>query len=206
MTTTRNTPLPTIAPNAALIVVDVQRAFENAEFWGPRDNPEAEANIGALMDAWQAAGRPIVLVRHTSPAGTILGPDQPGHAWKQVVADRAEHAVLEVRKTVNSAFHGTPDLHAWLGAEGIDQIVVIGIQTNMCVETTARVGGNLGHRVLVPLDATHTFDLAGPDGVVAPAAELARATAVNLHGGRFARVVTTADVLAALEAPEPARA
>ena len=51
-------------------------------------------------------------------------------------------------KSVNSAFYGTPDLQARLRAAGIDQIVVCGIQTNMCVETTARMGGNLGFDVL----------------------------------------------------------
>ena len=99
-------------------------------------------------------------------------------------------------KTVNSAFYGTPDLGAWFDEAGIRQIVVIGIQTNMCVETTARMGGNLGYEVLVPLDATHTFDLSGPFGWHRSAAELARATAVTLHGGGFARVVTTAGLLA----------
>lgn len=96
---------------------------------------------------------------------------------------------------MNSAFYGTPDLEQWLRAEGIEGIVVCGIQTNMCVETTARMGGNLGFDVVVPLDATRTFDLAGPDGTVVPADDLVRATAVNLHGGGFARVTTTAAVL-----------
>jgi nicotinamidase-related amidase len=76
--------------------------------------------------------------------------------------------------------------------------VLAGIQTNMCVETTARIGGNLGHSVTVAIDATFTFDLAGPDGTVLTADELTRATAVNLHGGRFARIATTKEVLAEL--------
>lgn len=67
----------------------------------------------------------------------------------------------------------------------------------MCCETTARMAGNLGYDVLFALDATHTFDLAGPDGSVLTAGELARAAAVNLHGGGFARVVPTDEVVAA---------
>ena len=54
----------------------------------------------------------------------------------------------------------------------------------------------IGYDVLFPLDAMHTFDLAGPFGCSATAEQLTRATAVSLHGGRFARVVTTGDVLA----------
>ncbi|WP_448058962.1 cysteine hydrolase family protein [Cellulomonas hominis] len=185
-----------LAPNAALVVVDVQLGFDDLDFWGPRDNPDAETHIGELVAGWARTGRPVVVVRHTSTRPTPLSADHPGHAPKPVVADVA--AALVVDKTVNSAFYGTPDLRAWLEAAGIGQLVLCGIQTNMCVETTARMAGNLGYDVIVPIDATHTFDLAGPDGTVLTAAELARATATNLHGGRFARVLPTAEVLAAL--------
>ncbi|MDX3537006.1 cysteine hydrolase family protein [Streptomyces sp. MB09-01] len=186
-----------IAPNSALLVIDVQKGFDDESFWGPRNNPAAEDNIAALMDAWQAAGRPVVLVRHASvQPGSVLAADHPGHAFKDLVEKR-RHGSLLVTKTVNSAFYGTPDLADWLTARGTGQLVVVGIQTNMCVETTARMAGNLGYDVLVPLDATHTFDLAGPGGLRLTADELATATAVNLQGGGFARVVTTADLLGA---------
>ncbi|MFI8388702.1 cysteine hydrolase family protein [Streptomyces sp. NPDC085540] len=185
-----------IAPNSALLVIDVQKGFDEESFWGPRNNPEAEDNIAALMDDWQAAGRPVVLVQHASvQPGSVLAADHPGHAFKDLVEKRSEGALV-VTKAVNSAFYGTPDLADWLKARGIGQLVLVGIQTNMCVETTARMAGNLGYDVLVPLDATHTFDLAGPAGLALTADELATATAVNLQGGGFARVVTTADLLA----------
>lgn len=183
-----------IATTAALLVIDVQQGFDDAGFWGPRDNPDAERNIAALLAAWQASGRPVVLVRHTSAPGRPLAAGAPGHAFAPVVAG-ARPALL-VDKTVNSAFYGTPDLHAWLSDAGIEELVLCGIQTNMCVETTARMAGNLGYRVVVPIDATRTFDLAGPDGTVFAAADLSRATATNLHGGGFAEVTSTADVLA----------
>ncbi|MFJ9339867.1 cysteine hydrolase family protein [Streptomyces sp. NPDC101733] len=191
-------PLPGIAADSALLVVDVQRAFDDASFWGRRNNPAAEENIAALMDAWRESGRPVVLVRHASRGASPLAPDRPGHAFKDFVEERREGAALLITKSVNSAFYGTPDLADWLTARGIGQVVVVGIQTNMCVETTARMAGNLGYEVLVPLDATHTFDLTdgeGPGGLSLTADELATATAVNLQGGGFARVVTTADLL-----------
>ena len=180
--------------NTALIVIDVQQGFDDAA-WGDRDNPDAEANIGALVDAWSRASRPIVLVRHDSgEPGSPLAAGSAGNAFKDVVAD-VPHGLL-VTKQVNSAFYGEPDLHGWLAARGIRQLVICGIQTNMCVETTARMAGNLGYDVTVPLDATHTFDLEGPGGLRLRADELARATAVNLEGGGFARVRSTAEVLA----------
>lgn len=191
-----------ISENAALVVVDVQEGFEEDGYWGPRNNPGADRNIAGLIDAWQSSGRPVVFVRHDS-----LKPDSPlrvghsGNDFKSYVEERREKgrgSELLVTKSVNSAFYGTPDLDSWLREAGIRQIVVAGIQTNMCVETTARMGGNLGYEVFLPLDATHTFDGVGPWGWTLGAEELARATAVSLHGGGFARVVRSAELVAAV--------
>jgi nicotinamidase-related amidase len=182
----------------ALIVIDAQRGFADPS-WGPRNNPDFEANLAALLDAWRG---PVVLVRHDSTTpGSPLAPGTPGNAFVPDL-DRVEPALL-VTKTVNSAFHGAVDLDAWLREHGVEEIVLAGIQTNMCVETTARVGGNLGHRVTVVLDATCTFDLAGPDGTVLSADALTRATATNLHGGGFARIVSTKELLTGAPIGDP---
>lgn len=186
-----------ILDTTALIVVDVQQGFDDPS-WGRRDNPAAEENIAALIRAWRAAGRPVVLVRHDSvQPGSPLRPDRPGNALKELVGEAMGGAApdLLVVKHVNSAFLGTPDLAGWLRERGIGRIAIAGIQTNMCCETTARMGGNLGFEVLFALDAMHTFDAVGPDGRVVTAAELTRATAASLHHGGFARVVRTADLL-----------
>ena len=184
-----------LSENTALIVIDVQKGFEDP-FWGRRDNPAAEANIVALIRAWRSAGRPIVLVRHDSRPGSPLAPESPGNELKDAVVAAFDGADpdLFVAKNVNSAFYGRPDLDGWLRERGIRQIVIAGIQTNMCNETTARMGGNLGYDVLYPIDAMHTFDAVGPDGETVTAEELTRATAASLHHGRFARVVRTADL------------
>jgi len=176
---------------AALIVIDVQQGFSDSAYWGPRNNPDFEANLERLLDAWTG---PVVVVRHdsTSP-GSPLRTGQPGNDLAPAVA--AVEPALLVSKSVNSAFYGEPDLQAWLQGAEVDELVICGIQTNMCVETTARMAGNLGYDVTVPIDATRTFDLEGSDGTVLSADELARATAVNLSGGGFARVVTTAELL-----------
>jgi nicotinamidase-related amidase len=181
----------------ALVVVDVQQGFADLGYWSPtgrRDNPACEANVGALIDAWQAAGRPLVFVRHDSDEDdSPLRPGTPGNAFLPVVAGEPD---LLVSKQVNSAFYGSPDLDAWLRGSGIGSLAICGITTNHCCETTARMAGNLGYDVLFALDATHTFDRRGPDGAVMRAEELARATAASLHD-EFATVVSTADLLAA---------
>ncbi|MCL6674849.1 cysteine hydrolase family protein [Streptomyces panaciradicis] len=188
-----------MAKNAALVVVDVQKGFDEAGFWGPRNNPGADDNIAALIDVWQSTGRPVVFVRHdSSKPESPLRPGYEGNELKEYVEERRGKGAgpeLFLTKSVNSAFLGTPDLGAWLREAGISQFVLAGIQTNMCVETTARMGGNLGYEVVVAYDATYTFDLEGPFGWRLSADEVARAAAVSLHGGGFARVVTTKELL-----------
>lgn len=182
----------------ALIVIDMQRGFDDLEVWGPTTNPACEANVMALIDAWADRG-PIVVVRHDSRSeGSPLHPDAAGHALVASVA--AIDPDLFITKRVNSAFYGDHDLHGWLTQRGIGELVICGIQTNMCVETTARMAGNLGYDVVVALDATRTFDLtaeiAGLGTVTRTAAELMATTALDLQAGGFARIATTAELVA----------
>jgi nicotinamidase-related amidase len=176
----------------ALIVVDVQQAFDEVDYWGRRNNPACEANVARLIEAWREERRPLVFVRHDSDEEVSpLRPDEPGNAFKPEVSGEPD---LLVTKQVNSAFYGSPDLDAWLRERGISSFALCGITTNHCVETTARMGGNLGYDVLFVLDACATFDREGPDGEVVTAEELTRATAASLHD-EFATVVSTRDLV-----------
>lgn len=186
----------TLTDPSALLVIDVQRGFDDPG-WGQRDNPACEANIAALLHTWRERGWPVVFVRHDSTEdGSPLRPGQPGNDFKSVVTGEPD---LLVTKSTNSAFYGTPDLRAWLDGNRLDSIAVTGITTNHCCETTARMAGNLGYRVSFVIDATHCFDRTGPDGVRLDAATISRVTAANLHG-EFADVVTTRSVLEDLSA------
>ena len=183
-------------PDTALVVIDVQDAFDHPR-WGRRNNRDADRNIATLVDAFVGAALPVVFVQHTSgKPGSLFHPEDPGHALKDYL--RTSTPDLLVTKTVHSSFHGTPDLHGWLTASGITRLVVSGITTNHCCETTARVAGDLGYDVLFALDATHTFDRATREGQVVTADELARTTATNLHE-EFATVVSTQEVLERLD-------
>lgn len=194
---------PHLGQDTALVVVDAQQAFDD-DRWGPRNNPDCDSNIAALVSAFAAAGRPLVYVRHDSDEDeSPLRPDRPGNALKPFMLEHTPDVL--VTKSVNSSFHGDPDLDEWLRGRGIGSFVLAGITTNHCVETTARVGGNLGYDVWFALDATHTFDRVGPDGTTMTADELARATATSIHE-EFATVVRTRDVLAALSGPPGGRA
>jgi nicotinamidase-related amidase len=173
---------------AALVVIDVQRGFDDERYWGLRNNPEAEANVARLLEEWRRRDQPVVFVRHDSEeAGSPLAAGTPGNAFKPEITGEPD---LLVTKSVHSAFLGRPALGPWLDERGIRTIVVAGIQTNRCCETTARMGSDLGYRVLFALDATHTFGETAPDGTPVTADEFARVTAANLQD-EFAEVVTT---------------
>jgi nicotinamidase-related amidase len=95
----------------AHVVVDVQRGFADP-VWGRRNNPECEANIEALLGEWRRVGATIVLVKHDSTmAGSPLQPGQAGNDLQDLVTGEPD---LLVTKSVNSSFHGSPDLDAWL--------------------------------------------------------------------------------------------
>lgn len=188
--------------NAALIVIDVQQGFLDPS-WGPRNNPDAEANIARLIAAWRRHGRPIRHIHHSSrsPAGSFYK-GTPGHEPKpEAMPAPGEPVHL---KEVNSGFIGTT-LERDLRAEGVDTLVVVGLTTNHCVSTTVRMAGNLGFTTYMVEDATATFDRAGLDGRTRFAADV-HAAALSDLSDEFATITRTDEVLQAVGSPEPAAA
>ncbi len=179
--------------STALVVVDVQKGFDDVAYWGPRNNPDCEMNVARLIAAWRDQGWPVVFVRHDSTKpSSPLAAGSKGNAFKDVITGTPD---LLVTKNVHSAFLGEPDLHAWLRGNGIAGVAVCGIQTNMCCETTARDASDLGYDLIFVEDATHTFDIVTPTKKVYRAREIARYTALNLAAD-FGRVVRTTDLVA----------
>lgn len=182
----------------ALIVVDVQRAFDEWEAAGKRrNNPEAVARIADLLEAFRTCGAPIFHIRHegTGPTSSFL-PESSGYAVKDEAREEPGESVIV--KRVNSAFIGT-DLEQRLRAGNISTLVICGATTNHCVETTTRMAGNLGFDASLVRDATWTFDRIGPDGDRHSAEAIHAMTLSNLNG-EFARIVTADEVIASLTA------
>ncbi len=178
--------------STALIVIDVQKGFDDATYWGPRNNPDCEMNIFHLITAWREQDWPVVFVKHNSRTpSSPLATGSKGNEFKDVITGTPD---LLLTKSVHSAFHGDPDLHAWLSSHGIAGVAICGIQTNMCCETTAREASDLGYDLIFVEDATHTFDLVTPTKKVYRAREVARYTSLNLASD-FGRVVRTSDLV-----------
>jgi nicotinamidase-related amidase len=189
--------------STALIIVDVQHAFDEWEAAGKRrNNPDAVARISDLLAAFRGSRAPIFHIRHegTRPASSFL-PGGTGYRVKDEARERDGEPVIV--KRVNSAFIGT-DLESRLRAGGIATVVICGATTNHCVETTTRMAGNLGFDARLVRDATWTFDRVGPDGDKHSAEDIHAMTLANLNG-EFARIVTAAEAIAALQGSEVSR-
>lgn len=183
--------------NAALVIVDLQKAFDDPRF-GRRNNPEAEANTGRLLAAWRTTGRPVIHVQHLSrEPDSPYRPGQPGCDFKDEA--RPQAGELVVQKSTNNAFIDT-GLGPYLDDKRIGTLVVVGVATNNCVEATVRMAGNLGYRTYLVADATATAERIDLAGRVWRAEEIQALTLANLNG-EYATVVSTEEILARLVAP-----
>lgn len=182
--------------NTALLVIDMQMGFDDPA-WGPRNNPGAEAKVAALLAAWRAAHAPVIHVHHDSPgAHGRLRPGTPGNAVKPEARPLAQERVF--RKSVNSAFIGT-GLEAELRAMHVGALAIVGLTTNHCISTTARMAGNLGFETYLAADATAAFDRAGLDGQTRRAEDV-HAGALSDLQDEFAQIVDSSWLIAALTA------
>ncbi len=180
-----------LSTTAVLLVIDVQQAFLDPS-WGPRNNPDAEANVARLLAAWRREGRPVHHVHHASRSPeSLFRMGKPGHEPKPEAVPAPGEPVHV--KGVNSSFIGT-DLEKDLRSQGVDTLVVVGLTTNHCVSTTVRMAGNLGFNTYLVEDATATFDRAGLDGKMRPAAEV-HAAALSDLSGEFATIISTDELL-----------
>lgn len=182
-----------IPVDTVLLVIDVQRAIDHPS-WGPRNNPDAEARIAALLATWREEGLPIVHVRHDSvEPGSPYRPGQPLHGFKPE-AQPLPHETI-VPKRSGSAFVGT-DLEARLEAGGHTTLVVCGVLTSNSVETTVRHAGCLGFRTFLAGDACWAVGRRDAAGRVWPAEAVHDLSLAHLDG-EYARVVGAAEACAA---------
>jgi nicotinamidase-related amidase len=181
-----------LAKRTALIVIDVQKAFDEWEAsCKGRNNPDAVMHIAELLANFRAKGAPIIHIRHASlKSGSRFHVDRPGYAVKEEAREHEGEPVIV--KHVNSAFIGT-DLEARLRKAVIDTVVIVGATTNHCVETTTRMAGNLGFDAKLVRDATWTFDRDGVDGERFTAEQIHAMTLANLRD-EFAEIATAADI------------
>ncbi|MEY4989789.1 MAG: hypothetical protein RIS08_15 [Actinomycetota bacterium] len=180
-----------------LLVIDVQKGFRDQKSWGLSANQDVYINIESLVEHWRTRGWPLVVVKHNSKnPNSTLAPSQPGNDLEPFLDGLGD---ILVEKSVNSAFYGSPDLHQWLSERGHQSLVICGITTNYCCETTARMAGNLGYNVEFAIDATTAFPVALGERLI-PGEIVMEMTAANLHG-EFAIVTQTSELLEKYQTP-----
>jgi nicotinamidase-related amidase len=175
--------------NPALILIDIQKGFDNIEYWGgERNNPNAEKNASELLEIWRANKLPIFHIQHcSSNPNSLLHETNSGNAFKDIVKPGLGETVIQ--KNVNSAFIGT-SLKEQLDDDKIDTLVIVGLTTDHCVSTTTRMAGNFGYNTFLISDATATFNKKGLSGQEF-SAETIHETALASLNEEFAQVVTT---------------
>ena len=173
----------------ALILIEIQKGFDDVEYWGgQRNNPDAENNAGELLELWRKNQLPVFHIQHCSSTPTsLLNETNEGNQFKDIVKPINDEPII--KKNVNSAFIGT-NLKELLDNEKITKLVIVGLTTDHCVSTTARMAGNFGFDTFLVSDATATFNKKGIDGQNF-SAELIHETTLASLNGEFASVVTT---------------
>jgi nicotinamidase-related amidase len=172
----------------ALLVIDAQESFRVRADWAETHNPAVIDRIVQLAEAARERDEPVYWVLHSEPgSGGVFDPAL-GHVRLMAELQPGDEPVI-VKTTIN-AFTST-DLEQRLRAAGVERIVICGIRTEQCVETTTRVASDLGFEVAFVVDATTTTAI----GDLSAAAIVERTAAV-LEAREFAKVVTTADVVA----------
>ena len=189
---------------SALLVVDAQDSFKVDPKWERRNNRDFERNVGALIDAHRAAGRPVIFFLHTDSDPGFERDSVHLRLMDFIIVRKGEPVIL---KDTRNTFTGTT-LQAQLLALGVRRLAITGIQMEQCCETTARVAADLGYAVDFVIDGTVTFPIKNwdvPGEELGVAAVKERTIYALRH--RFARIVRTETLVGELEAlTEPALA
>ncbi|WP_332302102.1 isochorismatase family protein [Rhizobium sp. GR12] len=175
--------------HTALLVIDVQESFRHTPYFEESGLAAYLEKQQALIDGAKAAGIPVVQIFHVD--GDRAFAEESGYIRAlegvRITPDVTFH------KNRHSAFAGT-GLDIWLTQKGINRLIVSGIRTEQCCETTTRHASDLGYTVDYVTEATLTFPMTHASGTVFSADDIRTRTELVL-AGRFARIATVDDVL-----------
>lgn len=183
----------------ALLIIDVQDSFKiNADRWAKRGpNPDQfESNLQALVTAFRQAQLPIYFILHSDsdPGFTV---DSPEYKIMDFLTVQSNDPVIH--KETRNAFTST-HLQRALIQQGVQRVVITGIQTEQCCETTARVASDLGFEVDFVTEATQTFPIPNPEtGQFLAVPDIVERTEYVLRN-RFARITTVSRIVEEIKA------
>jgi nicotinamidase-related amidase len=180
----------------ALLVIDVQESFRRRPYFRADELPAFLANVQSLVDRCSERRVPVVQVFHQDLGDDPAEPFSAASGCVRAMPELSLRPEAVFHKHVHSAMFGEDargeTLEVWLRARGIGELLVTGIRTEQCCETTTRHASDLGFKVRYVSDATLTFPMRTRLGREVSAAELHERTELVLDG-RFARVVSSAE-------------
>ena len=182
--------------STALLLIDTQKGVNDTFYYGGkngrRNNPKAEANIISLLEKWREVEGRVAFTRHDSrEQNSPLKLDL--ESGEQLEGMEPGKRDLVVTKDVNSGFIGT-SLELDLRRLGVQRLVVAGFFTNVCIETTVRMAGNMGFDTYLVHDACAAMNCIGHDGTDYDPETVHNMAIANLHG-EFCTAITTEQAL-----------
>jgi nicotinamidase-related amidase len=174
----------------ALVVIDVQESFRARPAWSQIENPAITERVQQLVDAARAADDAVFWVLHSEPgSGGVFDPTL-GYVHLMAELDPRPGEPVLVKTSINA--FTTTNLQQQLVQQGVRELIICGIRTEQCCETTTRVANDLGFAVTFVTDATTT----SPLGTLS-AAEVIERTEQVLREREFATIATTNEVVSA---------
>lgn len=178
----------------AVVVIDIQNDYFPNGKYELVGIEKSAANAAKVIEAARAKGDRVIHVQHIFPSqdAPFFTPDSEGIEINQAVAPREGEAV--VVKNFPNPFLKT-NLKEILDANGIEEVVVVGAMSHMCIDATTRASSDYGYKTTVVQDACATRDLEF-GGVTVPAASV-HAAMMSALGFAYAKITDTADYIAA---------
>lgn len=176
--------------SACLLVIDAQQSFVHRPYFTDRDLPDYLHAQNMLIHTARKQGLPILRIFHVERDPQSAFSRERGYV-RALDGLAAFDAAAQFHKSRHSALVGS-GLDVWLTENGISEVIISGIRTEQCCETTARHASDLGYRVRYVTDATLTFDMHDMSGESLSVREIKRRTAAVLDG-RFATVCSVED-------------
>ncbi|HEV7716649.1 MAG TPA: isochorismatase family protein [Steroidobacteraceae bacterium] len=174
---------------SALIVIDVQQSFHHRPYWREDGTDTFLARIQKLIDRSQAHGVPVLQVFHEEPVGVFSRTSGLVKAWDNLRISPTDVFYKDVHSALFARNSDGVTLEAWLRFHEIEHVIVTGIRTEQCCETTTRHASDSGFEVTYALDATLTFPMVAKSGRIYTPAEIMERTELVLQD-RFAKVVS----------------
>lgn len=174
----------------ALIVVDVQESFRHRPYWCDSDVSHFVERLQSLITGAQSCGIPVIQVFHVEESGAFSL--ESGYVVPLRDVSFTPDAVFQKRS--HSALVGS-GLDVWLTQHGIGRVIVCGIRSEQCCETTTRHASDLGYQVDYVTEATLTFPMTDRHGREWTPEQIKERTELVLDG-RFARIASVEEALA----------